>query len=412
MLRPNTIGLTAFLGLLTAFGPVATDMYTPSMPDIGKLLGATPSEVQLTLSSYLVGFAVGQIVYGPISDRWGRRPVLLIALALFCAASLACAAASTIETLIAARMLQAFGGSGAIVLPRAIVRDLYVGRRAGRELSRIGAVMSFAPAIAPLIGGLVQSGFGWRANFFVVVAIGVFATAIAWRAMPETLHGRAAQPISFANVWQGYRRLASNRAFLAHVGIAGCSYAGLFAWISGSPFVLQDLYGLSPFWFGVAFAAACVGSIAGAAIAASLVLHLGLDRTIGLGTLALALGGLLMVAGVAMKWEPIPSLVLSMLIYHAGLMLAMPQAIAGALTPFPDCAGTASSLVGLVQQTSAALLGAIVGHTLGQTAWPLATPIAMMGCLSLVLWAGSRYVRTEGTRIAMIAEAVEGPQLP
>ena len=410
MLRPNTIGLTAFLGLLTAFGPAATDMYTPSMPDISKLLGSTASEVQLTLSSYLVGFAIGQIVYGPISDRWGRRPVLLVALALFCAASLACAAASTIETLIVARMLQALGGSGAIVLPRAIVRDLYVGRQAGRELSRIGAVMSFAPAIAPLIGGLVQIGFGWRANFFIVVAIGVFATVIAWRAMPETLP-RAAQPISLANVWQGYRRLASNRAFLAHVGIAACSYAGLFAWISGSPFVLQDLYGLSPFWFGVAFAAACVGSIIGAAIAASLVLHLGLDRTIGLGTLALALGGLLMVAGVALRLEPVPSLVLSMLIYHAGLMLAMPQAIAGALTPFPDCAGTASSLVGLVQQTSAALLGAIVGHTLGHTAWPLATPIAMMGCLSLALWAGSRYVRTEGIRIGMIAEA-EGPQLP
>src|SRR6516164_5308031 len=160
MLRPNTIGLTAFLGLLTAFGPAATDMYTPSMPDISKLLGSTASEVQLTLSSYLVGFAIGQIVYGPISDRWGRRPVLLVALALFCAASLACAAASTIETLIVARMLQALGGSGAIVLPRAIVRDLYVGRQAGRELSRIGAIMSFAPAIAPLIGGLVQIGFG------------------------------------------------------------------------------------------------------------------------------------------------------------------------------------------------------------------------------------------------------------
>src|SRR6516165_5204612 len=165
MLRPNTIGMTTLLGLLTAFGPVATDMYVPSMPDIARLLGASASEVQLTLSSYLIGFAVGQIIYGPASDLWGRKPTLLLALLLFSAASLACALASSIEMLIAARFLQALGGSGAIVLPRAIVRDLYVGDRAGRELSRMGAIMSIAPVAAPLIGGIVQLSFGWRANF-------------------------------------------------------------------------------------------------------------------------------------------------------------------------------------------------------------------------------------------------------
>src|SRR5262245_46068621 len=395
MLRPNTIALTAFLGLLTAFGPVATDMYVPSMPDIGQLLAASTSQVQLTLSAYLVGFAVGQIIYGPASDRWGRKPTLLTALALFCAGSLACAMAPTIETLVAARAVQALGGSGAIVLPRAIVRDLYTGERAGRELSRIGAIMSFAPVIAPVIGGIVQSGFGWRANFFIIVAVGLFAAVVAWRSMPET-YRRSAQPMSITQIVRSYRRLAGNRAFLAHLGIAACGYAGLFAWISGSPFVLQNLYGLSALSFAIAFAAACIGSIAGAGIAASLVMRLGLDRTIGLGTLALALGGLLMVASIALGVEPVAALVLSMVIYHAGLMLAMPQAIAGAMTPFPDCAGTASSLVGAAQLTSAALLGAIVGCSLGQTAWPLAISIAAMGCLSLSLWGASRYVRTEG----------------
>ncbi len=400
------MALTALLGLLTAFGPVATDMYVPSMPAIGQLLGASMSEVQLTLSSYLVGFAVGQVVYGPISDRFGRKPVLLMALALFCAASLACAAAPTIESLIAARALQALGGSGAIVLPRAIVRDLYAGERAGRELSRIGAVMSFAPVIAPLAGGMVQAGFGWRANFIVIVGIGIFATVAAWRGMPETLVHRPARRASVAAILRGYRRLASNRAFAAHLGIAAFSYAGLFAWISGSPFVLEDLYGLSPLAFGVAFAAACLGSLAGAALAALLVIRLGLDLTIGLGTLALAAGGLTMCASLALGWPPVTSLVLAMVIYHAGLMLAMPQAIAGAMTPFPDCAGTASSLVGMVQQSSAAVLGAIVGHTLGQTAWPLAAAVAMMGCLSFGLWAVSRCVRTAGMRIPQISQAV------
>ena len=154
MLRPDTIGLTTLLGLLTAFGPVATDMYIPSMPEISRLLDASTSEVQLTLSSYLVGIAIGQVIYGPISDQYGRKPVLLLALVLFCGASALCSAAPNIETLIIARTLQAIGGSGAIVLPRAIVRDLYEGDRAGRELSRIGAVMSVAPVVAPLVGGI------------------------------------------------------------------------------------------------------------------------------------------------------------------------------------------------------------------------------------------------------------------
>jgi DHA1 family bicyclomycin/chloramphenicol resistance-like MFS transporter len=383
-------------------------MYTPSMPEIGRLLAASTAEVQLTLSAYLMGFAIGQVVYGPISDRWGRKPVLLMALALFCLSSLACAAAPTIETLIAARALQALGGAGAIVLPRAVVRDLYAGKHAGRELSRIGAVMSFAPAIAPLIGGIVQTAWGWRANFVVVGAVAVLASIIAWQAMPETLH-REAQPTRVAGMLTSYNRLVRNRAFLAHLGLAALSYAGLFAWISGSPFVLQDLYGLSPFGFGVAFAAACIGSILGAMAAAALVLHLGLDRTIGLGALALALGGLSMVAGLALGLSPVASLVICMLVYHAGLMLVLPQAIAGAMTPFPDCAGTASSLVGFVQQTSAALLGIIVGRSLGHTAWPLAISIAMMGCLSLALWAGSRRMRTAKLRTRRNAQAAALP---
>lgn len=385
--------MTALLALLTAFGPVATDMYVPSMPDIGRLLGADPATVQLTLSAYLIGFAVGQIFYGPVSDRLGRKPTLLVALVLFCIASFICAVAPTIETLIAARALQALGGSGAIVLARAVARDLYSGERAGRELSRMGAVMSFAPVIAPLVGGVVQSEFGWRANFLIIVVVGVVTTLITWRSLPETRPRQAAQPVAILDSVRSFRKLAADRTFLAHLGIIACTYAGLFAWISGSPFVLQDLYGLSPLWFGVAFAAACLGAIAGAGIASSLVMRIGLDRTIGLGVLALATGGLAMVASLALGAEPVTSIVLSMTVYHAGIMLAMPQAIAGAMTPFPDCAGTASSFVGLAQQVSAATVGTIVGHLLGQSVWPLAGSVALMGCLAFALWIGTRRIR-------------------
>jgi DHA1 family bicyclomycin/chloramphenicol resistance-like MFS transporter len=412
MLRPDTIALTALLALLAAFGPVATDMYVPSMPDIARLLAASTAEVQLTLSSYLAGFAIGQIIYGPMSDRCGRKPVLLLALVLFCAASLTCAAAPTVETLIAARGLQALGGSGAIVLARAIVRDLYAGERAGRELSLIGAIMAFAPVVAPLIGGIVQIGFGWRANFIIMVGVGLLATAIVWRSLPETLHHHSAEPVSAANILRGYRTLANNRAFLAHLGIVSVSYAGLFAWISGSPFVLQDLYGLSAFGFSIAFASACIGSLIGAAIAAPLVMRIGLDLTIGVGALALAVSGLTMIMTLALGLASVTSLVLSMALYLGGLGLAMPQAIAGAMTPFPDRAGAASSLIGFVQQTSAALLGAFVGHMIGETAWPLVGAIAAMGCLSFALWAASRRPRAGGQDPARRTSSAGPPLAP
>jgi DHA1 family bicyclomycin/chloramphenicol resistance-like MFS transporter len=393
MLRPDTFALTALLALLTALGPVSTDMYLPSMPDIGRLFGATAAEVQLTLSLYLIGFAVGHIIYGPVSDRYGRKPVLMAALTLYCAATLACAFAPSIKALILARGLQALGGSGASVLARAIVRDLYTGARAGRELSLMGTIMALAPIIAPIIGGALQTVLGWRAIFVAALAFALLAIALVWRALPETLRQRAPEPISLRNMLRVYRMIAENRAFLAHLGIVAASYGGLFAWLSGSSFVLQDLYGLSAFEFGIAFAICSLGYMLGTAIAARIVTRIGLDQTIGLGALALAAGGLAMVVCLALGLNSVASIVLATALYLAGLGLVLPQAMAGALTPFPDRAGAASSLVGFVMQTSAAILGAVVGQALGQTAWPLAIPIALMGTTALLLWAATRGLR-------------------
>jgi len=393
MLRPDTFALTALLALVTALGPVSTDMYLPSMPDISRVLGATVAEVQLTLSSYLAGYALGQIAYGPFSDRYGRRPVLLFALALFCIANLACALASSIEALIAARTLQALGGSGAIVVTRAIVRDLYAGARAGRELSLMGAIMAIAPIVAPLVGGVLQTAFGWRANFIVTFGVGVIATILVWRSLPETLSRRAPEPLTFGGAVRVYAGLLQNRAYLAHLGIVAASFAGLFAWISGSPFVLQDIYGLSPFGFSLAFVVGSLGFMLGTLLATQLVMRAGLDRTLGWGSLALAAGGLALTASLALGATSVAALVLPIALYLFGLGLALPQAMAGALTPFPDRAGAASSLIGFVQQASAATLGAVVGHTLGQTAWPMAAAVAAMGCLALLVWSASRRVR-------------------
>jgi DHA1 family bicyclomycin/chloramphenicol resistance-like MFS transporter len=245
-----------------------------------------------------------------------------------------------------------------------------------------------------MIGGVLQTAFGWRASFIAMAAFAVVALVVAGRLLPETLRQRACQPISLSSVVGGYGAVLRHRGFLVYLGILTISYAGLFAWISGASVVLQGIYGLSAVAFGFTFALGAAGYMLGATVATRLVLRLGLDRTMGLGVMVLAAGGLALAAVVA---AGIPGvwLVAAMAIYLAGLGLSMPQAMAGALTPFPDRAGTAASLMGLVQQTVAAVVAAIVGDYLGRSAWPVAGVVVAMGCLTLLLWAFTRRLRAQ-----------------
>ena len=393
MLRPNTFALTALLAALTAIGPLSTDMYLPSLPSIAVDLQTGTAQVGLTISAYLIGFATGQIVYGPISDRHGRKPVLIAALALYTAASLICALSTSIEMLIVARVLQALGGSGGVVLTRAVVRDLYAGARAGRELSLIGSVMALAPVLAPLAGGFLQTVSGWRSVFFFLFGTGVVVAVVIWRLLPETLAERAEQPLSLRATIESYSIVGRNRRYLAYLGVGSLSFGGLFAWISGSSFVLQNLYGLTPFAYGFYFAIGSVGYMMGTTLAAHLVLRLGIDTTLGLGSTALALGGSAMAAAVALGLTSAISLALPVAVFLAGLGMVLPQSIAGAMQPFPERAGAASSLFGFVQQSGAALCGVMVVSLLNKSAWPLAGTVAVMGCTSLLLWFGTRGVR-------------------
>jgi len=392
MLKPDTFALTALLALLTALGPVAVDMYLPTFPEISRLLSASPATVQLTLSLYMVSYAVGQVIYGPLSDRYGRVPVLRAALVVFCVASLACALAPNIELLLTARVVQALGSSGAIVLARAIVRDLYSGARAGRELSLMGAIMSLAPVGAPMIGGALQSAFGWRSHFVLQIAFGLLATFLVWRKLPETLRQRSG-PLSPRAIFESYRVILRNRAVLAYIGMMSLGFAGVFAWISGSSFVLQDIYRLTALAFGLSFAAASGGYLVGTALATRIVTRIGIDRTIGIGAVALALGGLAVVVAVPLGGPSALPLIAAMALYTIGMGLTQPQNIAGAMMPFPERAGAASSLVGVSQMLCAALTGAIVGHLLGASAWPVAVPLALSGVATLALWAVTRGVR-------------------
>jgi DHA1 family bicyclomycin/chloramphenicol resistance-like MFS transporter len=397
MLRPGSLALTLLLAMLTGIGPLSVDMYLASLPDIARLLHASPAQAQLTISVYLIGLACAQVFFGPLSDRHGRRPVLLSALGAYVVASFVCSLATSIEALIAARFLQAFGGSGAMVLARATARDMFDGVRLARELSRMAAIMALAPLVAPLAGGVLQTLFGWRSNFVALFLFGATACCMVWLLLPETLRQRAPEPYSIGATLRAYRGFLAHRSFVVHLGIGMCCMAGLFAWISIAAFVLQDIYGLTAMAFGVSFAVAASGYLIGTSIAARFVTHWGPGRTMGLGALAMAGGGLAMMLAVALGMHVAVAIVLTAGVYMTGMGMALPQAQAGALLPFPERAGAATSLFGLCTQTSSAAVGAILGHLVADTAWPLAAGIALAGCVGLVLWAMSRRVRAQAT---------------
>jgi DHA1 family bicyclomycin/chloramphenicol resistance-like MFS transporter len=393
MLRPGTFALTLLLAALTTIGPLSIDMYLPSLPEIGRALAAPIAQVQLTISSYLIGFAAGQIVYGPLSDRYGRRPVLFAALAVYVVGTGICAGAQSIGPLIAGRFFQGVGGAGSNVLARAIVRDLYSGVRAARELSLMGSIMAFAPIVAPMIGGVLQTQFGWRANFILMVVAAVIVFAVASQLLPETLRQRSTEAFSLKWLGKGYLSLLRHRSFVAYLGILTIGYAGLFAWISAAAVVLEGIYGMSAVTFGFTFALGAAGFMAGAAGAARLVQRFGIDRMMGLGGSLLAVGGTGFALIVALQIPNGLWLIVMMAIYLAGLGLAMPQAMAGALTPFPERAGMAASLLGVVQQSAAAAAAATIGAYLGPSARPVAGAVLAAGWLTFLVWAFTRSIR-------------------
>ena len=388
--RPGTLRLTVLLALLTSMGPLSTDMYLPSLPDISQQLGTSDANTQLTLSVFLFGFAAGMLVYGPLADRLGRKPVLLSGLGLFVIATLVCTFSPSIEFLIAGRFVQAVGAAGPVVLARAIVRDLYRGAEAGRMLSHMGAIMGVVPAIAPVLGGMLHEAFGWRINFALTALLALALLWLGKRALPETLKAGRRKPPGPAEIVRSYGRLLNNRVFAFYVGGASLAFAGLFAFISGSSFVFQDVYGLSPRLYGLSFAFMVAGYIAGTLVGARLTMRLGLDRVIDRGALLLLVGGLAMTYMVAASIAGAWNIILPMAVYSAGVGMVLPQCMAGALTPFPEKAGTASSLLGFLQTLSGAGAGIVAGHNLANGAWGLAVFIALLGSAAFLLVAGRR----------------------
>lgn len=394
-LRPDTLAMTAVLAMLTALGPLSTDFYLPSLPEIARALGTDIAGAQATLSAFLFGFAAGQIVWGPLSDRLGRRPVLLIGLGLFLVMTLACAFAPSIEALIGARFAQALGASGPIVLGRAMVRDLYDGPRAGRELARMGMIMGLVPAVAPVVGGLLQNAFGWRSTFIATLLVGLAVLAVVATIMPETIRRRSPEKLSLLAIFRGFGVLLQNPAYRVYVSLTSLAYAGLFSFISGSSFVLIGIYGLTPPVYGLSFGCVVLGYILGTILAQRLVGPRGLDGVIALGVACLAGGGIAMLVCVASGFGGPFGVILPMAVYACGVGLTMPQSQAAAMMPFPDRAGAASSFTGLCQMLLSGCVGLLVGHLLKASALPLPLVMSAIGVAALVLFRASAAARAQ-----------------
>ena len=375
MARTTSWSFAALITALVSFGPLSTDLYLPSLPLLTRDLGADPGGGQLTLSVFLVGFALGMLIYGPLSDRFGRRPMILAGVALFLVASIACALAPTIEALIAFRFVQALGGCCGPVLGRAVVRDVYGPDRAAKVLAYVGVAMAVAPAIGPIIGGQLTEYLGWQANFWALAVFGAVILAAASARLPETHTHRDPEATRVGRLIGNYAMLLRHRAYLGYVLVTAFVFSGIFSFISGSSFVLVDGLGVSPGTYGFCFAIIVLGFMLGSYLAGRLTLKLGVDRLIRIGTTLAVAGGLAMSACALAGLFTIAAVIAPFFVFMVGAGLTLPNGMAGAIGPYPALAGTASALLGFIQMSLAAAIGIGVGHLTTETAVPMALAI-------------------------------------
>lgn len=383
----HSLLLAVLIVALTSIGPLLTDFYLPALPAIARALGTDTAGAQLTLSVYLLGFGLGQLLIGPLSDRFGRRPVMLWGSALFVLSSAACALAPTIGTLILARLVQAFGACVGPVLGRAVVRDVYGPQEAARVLSHVLTATALAPLVAPIFGGWLSAHLGWRSTFVVLTLYGLALGFMVWKVLKETNRHPDPHAIRPSRMLANYGVLLADRTYRGAL-LTGCgAFASLFAFISGSPFVYIELYGMSPQQMGLAFGANVTGFIVGSTLSARLTRRLGADWLIRSGVYLGAASGLLL-AVLALAGVHHPAAVMGpMWGVTAAVGLLLPNATALGLAGYPKMAGAAASMMGFAQMGLGAGAGMIVGHSVQASATPLALTVAAGMLFSLAMWA-------------------------
>jgi DHA1 family bicyclomycin/chloramphenicol resistance-like MFS transporter len=367
------------LGALIAIAPLSIDMYLPAFPAIERSLAASPGDLELTLASFFIGLSLGQLAYGPLSDRFGRRPPLFVGISIYCAASLGCALAEQVTQLAAWRLVQGLGGCAGLVISRAIVRDRCAVPEAARAFSMLMLVMGLAPIVAPLLGGWVVTFLGWRTIFGFLVGFSAVCLVGAYRALVETHDIQHQPPLRLRGVLGDYVRMLRSRAFLGYTLMAALVSAGMFAYIAGSPFVLMTIYRIPPQHYGWAFGLNALGLIAASQLNARSLRRIPLTRVLRHALWApMAAGTGLALCSLA-GWLPLPVVLAGFFVYVTSLGFINPNAAAAALATHGHQAGTASALMGGLQFGFATLAGIIVGRWHDGTALPLTLVMALSG---------------------------------
>ncbi|MCP9959206.1 multidrug effflux MFS transporter [Streptomyces sudanensis] len=376
--RP-AIGLlvTLVLGGLTALPPLSMDLYLPALPQVTGALNAPAATVQLTLTACLAGMALGQLAVGPMSDRWGRRRPLLAGMAVYVLATAACAFAPNVALLVVFRLLQGLAGAAGIVIARAVVRDLYDGVEMARFFSTLMLVSGVAPVVAPLVGGQILRVTDWRGVFHVLAAIGALLTLVVWRWLHETLPPARRHGGGVGSALRTMRGLLADRVFAGYMLCGGFAFAALFAYISASPFVVQEIYGASPQTFGLLFGLNAVGLVAVGQINGKLLVgRVSLDKALatGLAAAGLAAVALLVATGGVLGEAGLVPVSAGLFVLMSAMGLTLPNTNAQALMRTPHAAGSASALLG----ASSFLVGAVASPLVGVAGEHTAVPMAVV----------------------------------
>lgn len=366
---PKKVPPIGALILISTIIPISMNIYLPSMAGMVDAFSTTSGMVQLTMSMFLVAFALGQVFLGPLSDRYGRRPIIMCGVTVYVAGSVLCLLATSIEALIAARMIQAVGGCAGFVLGRAIVRDLYERDRAASVIGYVTMGMSVGPMIGPVIGGFLDEGYGWRGSFYMMLAIGVVAFLVALWNVPETNH-KLCKMNGIKGLWANYRLLLSKKLFCAYALVTCFTSSIYFAYLGGAPFISSHLFNMTASETGFYFMFVALGFLIGNYISGRISERIGIFRMILAGSIlpALAVSAVAVMISAGLL-HPL-SLFLPMFFVGLGNGICLPSAISGVVSVRPDLAGAASGLSGSMQVGFGAVVSALVAWMLSDTMWP------------------------------------------
>ncbi len=388
-MRHSFLRLALVLGLLSAIGPFAIDMYLPSLPAIGHALHADTATVQLSLTVFFLSFAISQVLYGPASDMFGRKPPLYAGIALFVAGSVGCALAHGIAPLLVFRFVQGLGGGAPNVITRAVVRDLHTGHEATRLMSLLMLVFSVSPILAPLAGSFIVEAAGWPAVFWTVGAIGVAGLALTAFALEETRPPAERHGSGLGSTLRAFWLLLRDAHFMGMNGVASLGVASFFIYLSNSSFVLMNQYGLTPHQYGLAFAVNAASFIGVSQLTGRLTKRFGLPRVVSAAVAGFALS---MVAGAALHaagFDRLGTMIVVLMVGFGFLGLVVPTTSVMALDHHGEIAGAASALMGTIQMVAGAVVIALMGWITHGGAQPMLTGIAVVAVLTWALAAVS-----------------------